>query len=98
MDPRLLDNLSVLRRMLDRPVTINSAYRSAYHNARVGGAVFSQHLKGTAADLSTAGQDRWTVLAFSKAVGFTGFGYYNTFLHVDIRQSPAEWGKERWNA
>ena len=96
--PEFLDRIDLLRRMLGSPIRLLSGYRSPYHNAKVGGAVFSQHLLGTAADIATAGHDREAMLAFSKAVGFMGFGYYNTFLHVDIRSTPAEWGKERWDA
>ena len=34
----------------------------------------------------------------AKEIGFMGFGYYRTFLHIDIRRTPAQWGKEKWDA
>ena len=34
-----------------QPVTITSAYRTPAHNAKAGGAKFSQHLYGRAADI-----------------------------------------------
>ena len=44
-DPKVLNALQVVRRDVDRPLIINSAHRCALHNARSGGAPFSQHLK-----------------------------------------------------
>ena len=52
------------------------------HNARIGGAPFSQHL-AMAADLSTVGRDRYALQAAALKAGFSGFGYYTNFLHVD---------------
>ena len=94
VEPRLLDGLNILRRILNRPITLNSVYRSPYTNALCGGAVFSQHLLGTAADISTNGQDRQKILRLAKQLNFTGFGYYRSFLHVDLGR-PREWGKEK---
>ena len=94
--PEFLDRIDLLRRMLGSPIRLLSGYRSPYHNARVGGAVFSRHLKADAGDLSTVGLDRKELLRLARSVGFTGMGYYNTFLHIDLGR-PREWGKEKWN-
>tara|TARA_R110000824_G_scaffold43145_2_gene126602 strand:- start:252 stop:656 length:405 start_codon:yes stop_codon:yes gene_type:complete len=91
-----LNNLDNLRGILAHPVRVLSAYRSAYHNARVGGAVFSRHLKADAADISIVGQDKIKIRDTAREAGFTGFGYYQTFLHVDLGR-PRDWGKEKWN-
>ena len=92
VDTRLLDKLDILRGMYDRPIIISSGYRGPYSNAKAGGAVFSQHLLGKAAD-AKVGDDRERLLALAKTVGMTGIGMYNTFLHMDIRVKPAEWGE-----
>ena len=97
VEPRLLDYLDLFRLRLGGPVIVLSAYRTPYHNAFVGGAPFSTHIQAKAVDLSTRGQDRLLMERLAKEIGFMGFGYYRTFLHIDIRDTPAQWGKEKWN-
>jgi len=91
IEPRLLDYLDLLRLRFDSPLTVLSAYRSPYHNAFVGGAPFSSHLKAVAVDLSIVGQDKRLMERLAKETGFTGFGYYRTFLHIDLGR-PRSWG------
>jgi len=95
--PEFLSGIDLLRSMCGHPLTLLSGYRSPYHNARVGGAVFSRHLKADAADINIVGQDRIRIRDMAKKAGFRGFGYYHTFLHVDLGRAR-EWGKEKWNA
>ena len=97
VEPRLLDYLDLFRLRLGGPVVVLSAYRTPYHNAFVGGAPFSYHIQAKAVDLSTRGQDRLLMERLAKEIGFMGFGYYRTFLHIDIRDTPAQWGKEKWD-
>lgn len=101
--PRALDRLQELRERLGKPLIIHSAYRSPEHNRRVGGAARSQHLQGTAFDVSMANHNPETFEASARAVGFTGFGFYppkrgggHNFIHIDIGPTR-EWGK-RWKA
>lgn len=98
IDPEAMDKLQALRIRLGAPLMLNSAYRSPEHNAAVGGAKASQHLKARAFDVSMANHDPAEFEHAARAVGFTGFGFYrrNNFIHVDI--GPArEWG-ERWKS
>ena len=81
--PDFMDRLQWVRTRLGRPLHINSAHRCLRHNLAVGGAPLSEHRK-LAADLSLRSQNRWELAALCKAAGFTGFGYYQTFLHVDL--------------
>ena len=92
VEPRLLGYLDLLRGRFGNPLTVHSAYRSPYHNAKVGGAPFSSHLKAVAVDLSIVGQDKKQMERLAKEVGFTGFGYYRTFLHIDLGR-PRFWGR-----
>ncbi|MCH2394426.1 D-Ala-D-Ala carboxypeptidase family metallohydrolase [Oceanibaculum sp.] len=95
--PTALDRLQALRNALRRPVIVTSAYRDPVHNARVGGAPLSRHKAGDAFDLALRGQNRAEMLDAARAAGFTGFGFYSTFLHVDC--GPArEWGDKRWTS
>ena len=92
VEPRLLDYIDLFRLRFGGPLTVLSAFRSPYHNAFVGGAPFSSHLKAVAVDLSIVGQDKKQMEQLAKEIGFTGFGYYRTFLHIDLGRKR-EWGK-----
>ncbi|WP_409434022.1 D-Ala-D-Ala carboxypeptidase family metallohydrolase [Litorimonas sp. RW-G-Af-16] len=87
--PEFMDRLQSMRDRVGRPLRITSAHRCPLHNARVGGAPFSQHLR-LAADISTVGHDRAKLHEAAKRAGFTGFGFYLTFLHIDLG-APREW-------
>jgi zinc D-Ala-D-Ala carboxypeptidase len=92
-----ISRLDLLRSRYGHPLRLLSAYRSPYHNAKVGGAVFSRHLYADAGDLAIVGLDKWLIERLAKEEGFTGFGYYHTFLHIDLGRQR-HWGKEKWNA
>ena len=51
IDDELVVLLQCIREHFGKPVHITSGYRTAAHNAAVGGAPDSQHLRGEAADL-----------------------------------------------
>jgi len=84
--------LDCLREMMGSPLIVNSAYRDPIYNAKVGGAPMSLHKFGKAFDISIIGIDKFELSKNAKIVGFTGFGYYNSFLHVDTGK-PRQWGK-----
>ena len=94
---RALDNLQWLRNAWGRPLRVNSAYRDPIYNARVGGAPRSMHKRGFAFDISVVGWTHEEKMKFKELAfeaGFTGFGGYNTFIHIDI--GPArKWG-QKW--
>ena len=47
---RLIEILEEIREHYGKPLIINSGYRCEAHNAKIGGAKNSQHVKGSAAD------------------------------------------------
>ena len=81
--PRFMDALQSARNALGRPMHILSAHRCSLHNARVGGAPLSQHLR-LAVDVSLHGHDRHALHDALRMAGFTGFGFYTTFIHADL--------------
>jgi hypothetical protein len=97
-DPHAFDALQRVRTELDQQLKINSAHRCALHNRRVGGAARSMH-KQIAFDMSLRGQDPLALLRAARRAGFTGYGYYGTFLHVDLGK-PRSWhtkeGLKKW--
>jgi zinc D-Ala-D-Ala carboxypeptidase len=88
-DAVAFDKIQAVRTLLGKPLRINSSHRCPIHNAKVGGAPLSQHKK-IAFDISIIGHDQWELLAAARAAGFTGFGFYLTFLHVDLGNAR-EW-------
>ena len=93
-----LDRLQALRDRLGKPLVLNSAYRSASHNRKVGGAKNSLHLRGMAFDVRMENHDPHELEAAARAVGFTGFGYYpkSGFMHIDtgpVRSWGTAWPK-----
>lgn len=76
--------LDKLREEIGVPFTPNSAYRSPYHNANIGGSPKSMHIEGRAFDIPIKGKiTREAIHAAAKKVGFSGIGDYNSFVHVD---------------
>lgn len=97
-DPLAFDVLQAARDNLGEPMRVNCGHRCAVHNAHVGGAPMSQHKK-IAFDLSVRRTAPAKMLAACKSAGFTTFGFYQTFLHVDLRPGR-RWatagGKKTW--
>lgn len=90
--------LQEFREWYNRPMPVNSWYRSEAHNKAVGGAINSQHLLGVATDIALPPDFYWMKKdrqeQFIKncrekwfALGGRGFGIYNTFMHFDSRKT-----------
>jgi len=78
-----LISLQQMRDIIRRAMFINSACRCPHYNALVGGAPLSSHKFGHGFDISTFKHNRWKLLEAAKRAGFTGFGFAQTYLHVD---------------
>lgn len=89
----LVDILQKIRDHFGRAVTINSAFRTFSHNKKVGGATYSQHLYGTAADIKVSGVAASVVADFAETLmpSTGGVGRYSTFTHVDVRKVKSRW-------
>lgn len=83
--------LEQIRLHFGKPVHINSAYRTKAYNKKVGGANYSQHPKGTAADITVEGVSPTKVADYAESIGMGGVGRYATFTHVDVRRWKARW-------
>ena len=97
MDYRFVENLDRLRFYWKRPISINSGYRTAEHNHKVGGKANSAHLRGLAADCKTQDlQDaiKFAIFAASRGFARIGVSLKGTYVHIDIDNtlpSPAVW-------
>lgn len=84
IDVPSMDALQRFRDLAGVPVIVNSGYRSPEYNKKVGGAKNSMHLYGKAFDIRiTPKLSRNQIHTYAKQAGFTGFGDYDTFVHID---------------
>lgn len=93
---KLVIYLQQIRDHFNAPITINSAYRCATHNANVGGAKGSKHTQGMAADISVKGVKPAEVAKYAESIGILGIGLYETakdgyFVHIDTRTVKSFW-------
>lgn len=100
VDETLTVVLQCIREHFGKPVTITSGYRTAAHNAAVGGAKSSQHLLGRAADIRVHGVSVEDVAAYAESLmpDWGGVGRYPVkagratgWVHVDTRAEKARW-------
>lgn len=103
VDSSLAALLQKIRDHFGRPVVITSGYRTAAHNAAVGGSKSSQHLLGRAADFYVEGVDVATVAAYAEKLlpGRGGIGRYpkdakhptrkTGWVHIDTRANKSRW-------
>lgn len=89
----LVSVLEKIRKYFGKPVIVNSGIRCATHNRNVGGAIMSQHLKGTAADIVVNGIAPERVAKYAETLlpKSGGIGRYKTFTHVDVRSTKSRW-------
>lgn len=87
--PKLPQLLQAIRDKTGHPIHINSAYRTAHHNAEVGGKPNSRHMFGMAADIVSEHFEPEEIAEIAHKLQAGGVGKYPTFTHVDV------WGMGR---
>jgi hypothetical protein len=89
MQQTLAGPFARLQQNFGRKVVINDAIAKA-GSSRETETTSSRHFYGDALDLSTAGMsnaDKIRLFESAKRAGFTGFGFGNNILHVDLGPS-----------
>jgi len=85
MNRSFLEKLDQARDCFDRPININSGYRTRQHNEEVGGKESSSHLKGLAADIDCRkSKDRFELINIFLDLGINRIGIADTFIHIDV--------------
>jgi uncharacterized protein YcbK (DUF882 family) len=96
---KLASQLQILRNNINKPITINSGYRSPEHNKAIGGVSNSQHILGKAADIKVKGISTRILAALIEDLINDGdmlqggIGIYDTFVHYDVAKGK----KRRWD-
>ncbi|MFQ3255694.1 MAG: zinc D-Ala-D-Ala carboxypeptidase [Porticoccaceae bacterium] len=89
MCPEFLKALSHLRQICDFPFVITSGFRSKNHSAEKLKKTPGTHTQGIAADIKVSGgAQRLALVKHASAMGMS-VGVAKTFVHVDIRKTPA---------
>lgn len=100
IDTELVELLEKIRVHFDKPVTLTSAYRTASYNKAIGGATYSQHCYGKAADIQVQGISVENVYAYAEkllgergglGVYPPGLGRPNGWVHIDVRADKGRW-------
>ena len=92
--PQLVAALDLARSHAGVPFKINSGFRCARHNFRVGGKSTSSHTAGLAADIAYADGRQGLLMLKALLPYFDRVGVGNGFIHVDIdpdKPSPTLW-------
>ena len=85
----LLAKLEEARAYGGYTITVNSGYRSAAHNKKVGGASNSSHTRGLAADIKVKKDGSYVsaelICCLCQTLGFDGVAYINAnSVHLDM--------------
>lgn len=96
----LIEILTEIREHYGKPLIINSGYRCATHNKKVGGSPNSQHTKGSAADFIVKGVKTLEVWDYvlehygNRPLGLAikrNKDEFKGFIHIDTRGKIARW-------
>ena len=89
----LVEILQDIRDYFGKPLVINSGYRTEAKNKSVGGAQYSQHKYGLAADIHINGVSPKKIAEYAEKIlpRKGGIGIYSTFVHIDVRQTKSRW-------
>ena len=86
IDDYMVTILELLRKKLEKPIIITSGYRTPQHNAKVGGAKYSYHMRGMAVDIRVNGISAKEVAkALDKIVEGGCIIVYDSWVHFDTR-------------
>lgn len=87
----------------NKPIYVNSAYRTSSYNRTVGGAKLSQHVLGRAIDIhhhALSAADLYAIIRRLDKNGklplLGGLGLYKTFVHIDVRARAASGRLALW--
>ena len=89
IDSYLVSILDILRNEVGKPIIINSGYRTPKRNEEVGGAKYSYHMRGMAADIRVDGMSAKELANKLNEIvpDECGIIVYKSWVHFDVRTS-----------
>ena len=91
MDPFFLKLLDKARGFAKTSFYITSGYRTKKQNKKAGGVSDSAHRYGLACDIACSNSEqRFKILEALLHVGFVRIGIHQSFIHVDLSSSKAQ--------
>lgn len=89
IDDYMVTLLEILRKTINKPIIITSGYRTPERNKEVGGAKYSYHMRGCAADIRVNGMTPKEVAKeLNKIVpNNCGIIVYESWIHFDVRNT-----------
>lgn len=89
VDEYLAVILDIAREKIGKPIIITSGYRTVSHNAKVGGAKYSYHTRGMAADIkSNSIKPKELAKVLNSIVpNSCGIIVYDNWVHFDTRNT-----------
>jgi uncharacterized protein YcbK (DUF882 family) len=87
IDNYLINILEILRNKVGKPIIITSGYRTPEWNAKCGGAKYSYHMRGMAADIKVNGMSAEQLAKELDAIIPEKYGIivYKNWVHFDVR-------------
>ncbi len=83
LDPKLIYLLQSLREKIGKPIYITSGLRCRKYNKKIGGYIYSPHLKGKAVDCRGKHISLIDFARVARDIGFSRVGIYKSFIHID---------------
>lgn len=89
IDTHLVAILDILRNKIGKPVIITSGYRTPEWNTKCGGAKYSYHMRGMAADIRVNGMTPKQVASILNGIipNECGIIVYSGWIHIDTRSN-----------
>lgn len=87
IDDYLVSILDILRNKIEKPVHINSGYRTPEWNKKCNGAKYSYHMRGMAADIRVEGMTAKQIANKLNEIipDKCGIIVYKSWVHFDVR-------------
>ena len=83
MNEAFMDRLQRLRDILGFSLVVNSGFRDPTHPVEAAKDRPGIHTLGRAVDIAAGSQKQFKIMKAAVELGFTGFGFARTFIHID---------------
>lgn len=91
MSEDLMILLDKMRKIINQPIIINSAYRTKEYERKKGRNGTSSHCKGNAVDIRcTTDSYKFLIVQTALSLGIKRIGVGDTYIHIDIDKDKTQ--------